>query len=209
MHVDGGLDGLRETFSSIDIYLFDQLLKGRVAADARVLDAGCGRGRNVAYLLRCGLDVRAVDRDPRAVAATRALAASLGARGPGGRCQVADVAALPFADASFDLVISSAVLHFSRDEAYFRAAVDEAARVLRAGGILFARLASTVGIEGAVEPMEGRWHRLPDGTDRFLVDEALLLETTERIGGALLEPLKTTVVHGMRAMTTWVVERRR
>ena len=54
---------------------------------------------------------------------------------------------------------------------------------------------------------KGRWHRLPDGSDRFLVDEAMLLEATERLGGRLLDPLKTTNVQNLRCMTTWVLEK--
>ncbi|MEZ4701537.1 MAG: hypothetical protein R2834_14465 [Rhodothermales bacterium] len=80
------------------------------------------------------------------------------------------------------------------------------ARVLRPGGLFFARLASTIGVEHLVIPQHDRWHRLPDGSDRFLVDEALLMDATRRLGGALLDPLKTTVVQGMRAMTTWIFQ---
>ncbi|MDX1578091.1 MAG: class I SAM-dependent methyltransferase, partial [Gemmatimonadota bacterium] len=45
---------LRETFGDLDIYLFDQLLRGRITPDMRVLDAGCGNGRNLIYLRRVG-----------------------------------------------------------------------------------------------------------------------------------------------------------
>ncbi len=36
------LSDLQKQFGGIDIYLFDQLLKGRITAEMRVLDAGCG-----------------------------------------------------------------------------------------------------------------------------------------------------------------------
>ena len=48
---------------------------------------------------------------------------------------------------------------------------------------------------------------LPDGSDRFLVDEAYLLALTKELGGRLLDPLKTTVVQDQRCMTTWVLRR--
>jgi hypothetical protein len=54
---------------------------------------------------------------------------------------------------------------------------------------------------------DGRRYRLPDGTDRYLVDEAMLMAQTRRLGGRLLDPLKTTVVQGQRSMTTWVVRK--
>jgi tellurite methyltransferase len=99
------------------------------------------------------------------------------------------------------------VLHFARDDAHFNAMVREMWRVLAPAGMLFCRLASTIGIEDEVRLLHGRHHLLPDGSTRFLVDEALLMETTRRLGGSLLDPLKTTVVQGMRAMTTWVVQK--
>ena len=59
--------------------------------------------------------------------------------------------------------------------------------------MLFARLASNIGLEAAIGPA-GRRVRLPDGSDRFVVDEAMLLEWTARLGGQLLDPIKTTNV---------------
>lgn len=200
-------DRLGDWLGQTDIYLLDQILRGRIAPGARVLDAGCGRGRNLVYLLRAGVEVHGVDVDPRAVDATRALAARLAPDAPAERFGVAAAESLPFADAAFDVVILSAVLHFARDEAHFRAMTGEAWRVLRPGGLWFARLASDVGMEGRVRALGGRRFALPDGTERFLVDEAMLMDATSRLGGVLLDPLKTTVVQGMRAMTTWVARR--
>ena len=74
-----------------------------------------------------------------------------------------------------DVVIASAVLHFARDEAQWHAMVSGAWRVLAPGGMLFCRLASSIGMEDRVQPLGGRRFRLPDGSDRFLVDEAMLV----------------------------------
>jgi SAM-dependent methyltransferase len=108
----------------------------------------------------------------------------------------------------FDVVLSSAVLHFARDEKQWQAMVDEMWRVLKAGGIFFARLASTIGMEQQVTLIEGRRYHLPDGSDRFLVDEAMLKRVTASLGGEFIEPIKTTLVENLRAMTTWVVEKK-
>jgi SAM-dependent methyltransferase len=200
---------LREAFGDIDIYLFDQLLRGRFDGVRTVLDAGCGAGRNLVYLLRAGFDVHAVDRDARSVARVRELAAALAPSAPTERIQVAEVDALPFADASMDAVISSAVLHFARDPAHFDAMLNEMWRVLRPGGLLFARLASSIGIESLVRPVGNGRYRLPDGSERFLVDQAALLARTEALGGVLLDPIKTTNVQDLRAMTTWCLRKGR
>ena len=106
------------------------------------------------------------------------------------------------------MAISSAVLHFARDEGHFAAMARATWRVLRPGGLLFCRLASTIGIEHQVRRTGGRRFLLPDGSERYLVDEAILAELTEEFGGEMLDPLKTTVVQNQRSMTTWVVRRR-
>lgn len=194
-------------FGAIDIYLFDQLLKGRIAPGDRVFDAGCGGGRNLVYLLRGGWDVYGVDQNPVAIDEVRALAARLAPWLPPDHFRVAAVEATGHADAAFDVVLCSAVLHFARDHAQFDAMVRELWRVLRPGGLLFCRLASTIGLEARVVALGNGRYRVPDGTERYLVDEAGLMRRTMEAGGQLLEPLKTTIVQDQRSMTTWVVRK--
>ena len=198
---------LIEQFGNIDVYLFDQILRGRITSDMTILDAGCGDGRNLVYFLRAGYEVSAVDRDPQAIDGVRALAGRLAQEIPMDRFRTEPLDQLSFPDASFDVVIANAVLHFAPDEQAFRATLDELWRVLRPGGLLFTRLASSIGIESQVKPLHGRWHLLPDGTERFLVDEAFLLQATSELGGELLDPIKTTNVQGRRCMTTWCLRK--
>jgi tellurite methyltransferase len=194
-------------FGDIDIYLFDQLQRGRIRPGMRVLDAGCGAGRNLIYMLRQGYELFAADADPGAVQHVQRLAASLAPQLPARNIVVAPVERMPFPDAFADVVISSAVLHFATDDRQFDAMVGEMWRVLKPGGMLWARLASTIGIADEVQSITGRWSSLPDGSERYLVDEALLVEITQKIGGRLLDPIKTTVVSHQRAMTTWVARK--
>jgi SAM-dependent methyltransferase len=199
---------LHRQFGEIDIYLFDQLLRGRIPSGARVLDAGCGRGRNLVYLLRSGYDVFATDADEGAIAAVRRLAAELAPDLSPDRFRAEPVERMTFDDGFADVVISSAVLHFARDDDHFGAMVREMWRVLRPGGLFFSRLASDIGIESQVVPVSGRQFLLPDGSQRYLVDEAMLMRFTGELGGMLVDPLKTTVVQNQRAMTTWVARKR-
>ena len=94
--------------------------------------------------------------------------------------------------------LSSAVLHFAHDDAQFDAMVSEMWRVLKSGGMLFCRLASSIGMEDRVARCSGRRFGLPDGSERYLVDEEMLMGLTARLGGRLLDPLKTTVVQDQR-----------
>ncbi|MCC6163905.1 MAG: class I SAM-dependent methyltransferase [Acidobacteria bacterium] len=196
---------LQVTFGQIDIYLFDQLLRGRIRPGMRVLDAGCGSGRNLVYLLREGFDVSAVDEDPRAITSVRDMAATLAPALPPDQIRTDAVEHMSFPDAWFDVVISNAVLHFARDDAHFEAMVREMWRVLKPGGLLFARLVSNIGMADALEHVAGRHFVLPDGTTRYVVDEAQLMALTDSLRGELLDPLKTTIVQRQRCMTTWVV----
>lgn len=173
----------------------------------RLLDAGCGGGRNLNYFLKTGFDVCGVDQSPESIAQTRALAASLAPNLSPENFRVDPVERMSFPDADFDVVVSSAVLHFARDEEHWQAMVREMWRVLKPGGVLFARLASTIGIEDQAELIAGRRFHLPDGSVRFLVDEEMLSRTTEALGGHWLEPLKTVVVQNQRSMSNWIVRK--
>lgn len=197
---------LQDQFGNIDIYVFDQLLRGRIAPGMRVFDAGCGGGRNLVYLLREGYDVCGNDADANAVSQVRVMAASLA---PDRTCdfRVEPIEATSFPDAHAGVVMASAVLHFARDDRHFEAMLRQMWRVLEPGGVFFARLASTIGIESDVAALGNGRFRLPDGSDRFLVDAAAIESWTRQLGGALLDPIKTTVVQGQRSMTTWVARK--
>ena len=199
--------GLREQFGQIDIYLFDQLLRGRITPGMRILEAGFGSGRDLVYLLREGFEVCGADSDPQAVAAVRRLAEQLAPGLPATQFRLEAVEEMSFPSGFADVVISSAVLHFARDDDHFQAMLRGTWRVLKPGGLFFCRLASSIGMERQIQHLAGRRYRLPDGSERYLVDEALLVKLTEDLGGQLEDPLKTTIVQNQRCMTTWVVRK--
>ena len=194
-------------FGQIDIYLFDQLLRGRIGPGMTVLDTGCGHGRNIVFFLRQGHPVYAIDPDPVAIRSVQALAERLAPQLPATNFRAEAVESSTFPDHAADVVISSAVLHFARDEPHFREMLQGTWRLLKPGGLLFSRLASSIGMESRFKPLGGRRFALPDGTERFLVDEPFLLELTAGLGGALADPVKTTVVQDRRCMTTWVLRK--
>lgn len=199
------MPSLQQQLGQIDIYFFDQLLRSNIIPGMRVLDAGCGPGRNLVYLLREGYEVFGSDQSPAAIAQTRALVAALAPHLPAENFRVEAIEAISHPEDTFDVVICSAVLHFARDDAHFNAMLENLWRVLKPGGLLFCRLASTIGMEH--QRIDGRRFLSPDGVERYLVDEALLLSLTHDLGGQLLDPLKTTVVQNQRCMTTWIVRK--
>jgi len=200
-------NNLQENFGNIDIYLFDQLLKGRFDHCEKVIDIGCGGGRNIVWFLKNGFNVYGIDQASDAIEAVRSLAQEIAPNIPAENFVVAKIENLPFGAATFDLAVCSAVLHFANDEAHFDKMLRSVWNVLKPGGFLFARLASDIGIEDLVKPLSNGRYLLPDGSVRFLVDEETLLRYTKELNGELFEPIKTTNVSNLRCMTTWCVRK--
>lgn len=198
---------LQDRFGSIDIYVFDQILRGHITPSMRVLDAGCGGGRNLVYLLQAGCEVMGFDQDARAVAAVRRLAERLAPELPAENFRVESLEASTFTDACADVVLCNAVLHFSRDHAHFEAQLEGVWRLLAPGGLFFARLGSRITLEDQLPDLGNGRYREPGGAERYLVDTEQLLEIGERLGGDMVDPIKTTNVQGLRCMTTWVLRK--
>lgn len=203
---DGVTSNIQEQFGQIDIYVFDQILRGNIAPGMRVLDAGCGYGRNLVHLLREGCEIFALDADADGVEHVRRLSRSLETGLPPENFQVGSIEHMPFPDELADVVICNAVLHFAHDEEHFRAMLAELWRVLKPGGILFCRLGSRIGMDFE---QVGNLFVVGDGSKWFLVDEKMLLALTEEKNAVLVDPLKTTIVQDYRCMTTWVTRKRR
>jgi tellurite methyltransferase len=198
---------LQEQFGQVDIYVFDQILRGNILPGMRVIDAGCGYGRNLVYLLRAGCEVFALDQDAEGVEHVRQLSASLHTGLPPENFQVGSIEQMPFPDGFADVVLCNSVLHFARDEQQFRAMLTGLWRVLKPGGMLFSRLGSRIGMD--FKRLRGNVFRIRDGSEWFLVDEEMLLDLTEELNAVLVDPLKTTIVQDYRCMTTWVLRKRR
>jgi SAM-dependent methyltransferase len=197
---------IQEQFGQIDIYVFDQVLRGNIVPGMRVLDAGCGYGRNLVHLLREGCEVFGVDANAEGVAHVRALAAELAPNLPATNFRVGPIEKMAFPSDFADVVLCNSVLHFARDEAHFLAMVTELWRVVRPGGMLFCRLGSRIGMD--FERIRGNIFRINDGSEWFLVDEAELMQMTSQMDALMVDPLKTTIVQDHRCMTTWVLRKR-
>ena len=197
---------VQDQFGQIDIYVFDQILRGNIVPGMRVVDAGCGYGRNLVYLLREGCEVSAVDLNAKGVQHVRALAAELAPKLPASNFRVGPIEKMEFENNFADVVICNSVLHFARDEAQFLAMVEELWRVFRPGGMLFCRLGSRIGMN--FERLRGNIFRINDGSEWFLVDEIALMQMTEQMNALMIDPLKTTIVQDHRCMTTWVLRKR-
>jgi len=201
-------NNLQQLYGNIDIYLFDQLLKGRFDNCKRIIDVGVGGARNLHYFLQNGYEVYGIDPNPEAVENGRRLSAALAPENPLSNFVTATAEELPFPDDYFDLSICSAVLHFASSHEHFDAMLRSVWRTLKPGGYFFARLASDIGIESLVQPLGNGVYLLPDGTNRYLVNQETLLQYTSALHGELFEPIKTTNVQNLRCMTTWCLRKK-
>jgi SAM-dependent methyltransferase len=152
--------------------------KAGIKPDARleILDAGCGTGRNLAFLARYGR-VTGVDYSMIALECCRERGLTRLVRG--------SVNAFPLADDSFDLVTSFDVLTARAVDD--RAALAEAARVLRPGGWLLLRVAAYDWLRGRHDDEWAIGHRYRRGPLRAkLADAGLTVERVSYANSALL-----------------------
>lgn len=196
---------LNKYLGNIDLYLLDQILKNKIPADAKILDAGCGEGRNLIYFLNNGYDVRGIDQNPDAIRMLQFIVGSGYPSCPKTNFQVGGLTDLPYEPEEFKYVICSAVLHFAKSEEHFWQMIKQLHRVTAVDGALFIRMTSDIGLFGH-EQLASGLHLLPDGSQRFLITETMI-EGLLEMGYSKIEPVKTVVVENQRCMTTLVLRK--
>jgi SAM-dependent methyltransferase len=199
-------NNLQKEFGNIDIYLFDQILKGRFDNCNTILDAGCGFGRNIIYFLRNGFNVYGVDTSTEAIDYMIQVSKEISPLNQS-NFSIQSIENLSFDSNFFDLVICNAVLHFAGSEEHFFSMLQSIWRVIKPGGYFFARLASDIGIEDLVIATGNGRYILPDGSERFLVNQEKLLKFSNQLNATFIEPIKTTNVQNLRCMTTWCLQK--
>lgn len=192
---------IQELIGNTDIYLLDQIMKGRYKPTDKILDAGCGGGRNLFWFLKNEIDIYGIDKDATPVNYLKSLHPDYKPE----RFQVAETDQLPFEDDFFEHVISSAVLHFAASTPHFYKMVKDLVRVLKPKGSLFIRMASTIGMEERIKPIEDGVYRIPDGTVRFLLTPSLLDIAMQENNLSFIEPMKIVNVNNIRCMSTLVL----
>jgi SAM-dependent methyltransferase len=198
---------LNRLLGNIDIYLLDQILKGRFTPYMKILDAGCGEGRNAVYFINTGYQVFGIDTNETAIQYIRFLSKSLKPDYDAHRFQVGKLEVIPFHTSAFDAVICSAVLHFAADETNFWQMMDEMLRVLKPGGIFWFRMTTAFGgMKEESRELGGGKFLLPDGSERFLMTQEHVDKLLEK-GLRFLDAPKSVLVHGLRTMGVFVFEK--
>lgn len=198
---------LNRLLGNIDIYLLDQVLKERFTPDMKILDAGCGEGRNTTYFINSGFQVFGIDQEELAIQYLRYASKTLNLNYDALRFQVGKMQEIPFHKGAFDVVICSAVLHFAQSETDFWRMMQEMDRVLKPGGILWFRMTTAFGgiLEKSQSLGDGRY-LLPDESERFLFTEKHL-EDLLNMGYEFIESPKTVLVLDQREMGVFVLKK--
>ena len=197
------MNQINQIIGNIDIYLIDQIMKGRYHNSENILDAGCGGGRNLHWFYNNGFTIYGIDekedhievikkRYPRKV----------------NNFSVSKVEGLIFQNDFFNHILCNAVLHFAENESHFLKMFSELIRVLKPKGTLFIRVASNIGLRDKIKHISNGVYNLPDGSIRFLFTITLLEKLIESNTFKLLEPLKTVNVNDLRCMTTLVIQKK-
>nr|WP_287938585.1 class I SAM-dependent methyltransferase [Algoriphagus sp.] len=201
------INELNRLLGNVDIYLLDQILKGRFPKGTRILDAGCGEGRNAVYFIQKGYQIFGIDTNETAIQYCRFLSRSLNPNFDIHRFQVGRLEEIPFHAEAFDSVICSAVLHFADSVDNFWEMIHEIHRVLKPGGLFWFRMTTAFGgILDQSQDLGNGKYGLPDGSDRFLFLPEYV-DKLEKTGFKFLEPLKTVLIPGQREMGVFVLER--
>lgn len=194
---------IQSQLGQTDIYLIDQIMKGRYKPDDIILDAGCGSGRNMHWFLQNHFNITGIDTNEAAIQ-------KLKDKYPGLRntFSVLPVENTGFSDNHFDHMICSAVLHFANSTAQFKLMFAELLRVLKPGGSLLIRMATDIGIEDKVELIADGVYVIPDGSTRFLLTRQLLAGCMQQNKLSFIEPIKTTNVDDVRCMSTLLLQKK-
>ncbi|WP_298317484.1 bifunctional 2-polyprenyl-6-hydroxyphenol methylase/3-demethylubiquinol 3-O-methyltransferase UbiG [uncultured Aquimarina sp.] len=193
---------LRKSIGNIDIYLLDQILKDRYSQNDKILDAGCGSGRNMYWFYKNRFTIYAVDKEIEQIEYLKLIYPDWS-----NQFSSASLEELTYPDDFFDHIICSAVLHFAMSTNHFKTMFSELLRVLKPSGSLFIRMTSDIGIENKGTHIGEGVYRLGDESDRFLLTKELLSLLMEEHQLSFLEPLKSTNVHDLRSMSTLVLQK--
>ena len=189
----------------IDIYLIDQLQKGRMKPGMKILDAGCGYGRNSEYFIKNNYKIYGVDKNEYPILELKENINKWNPAFNKNNFQKSNLIKIPFQNNYFDFIISSAVLHFSENRNHFIQLFNELCRVLNNKGVLFVRMTSKHTIEHLAKHLHGDVYLLPDGSTRYLLDRKVLKKLMEENELLFLDPFKTVNVSDIRSMSTLVL----
>ena len=193
---------IRDILGNTDVYLVDQILKGRFDCFETVLDVGCGSGRNLQWFAKNNFSITCLDRSAQVLDVAKNNLMGWNSELHSNRFIENGAAEFQLHPEKFDLIICNAVLHFSKNKEEFLNIINNMWDHLSRNGILFIRLGTSISVEEKIKELGEQWYHLPDGSERFLVSEQEIKDIVSSLKAIMLDPIKTTNVQNLRAMTT-------
>jgi len=182
-------------------------MRGRIHSKMKLLDAGCGHGRNSEYFIRNNYDISGFDRKEESL---NSLIANIPIWNPDydfNKFQLGTIENPPFLNQQFDFIISNAVLHFAESRKHFIQLFEAMIHLLNPQGILWIRMCAKHTIESYAQHLEDDIYDLPDGSTRYLLDLNVLSQLQQKHHLHLLDPFKTLNVSNLRTMSTIVLQK--
>ncbi len=152
----------------------------------KILDLGCGGGRNTKMLVSLGFDVYACDNSVGMVEAARKRIKKQAAK----NVIVASMTSLPYPDSFFYFVVSSGVFHNAFSLKELGKAIKESARVLIKGGMLLVNIFSSDIVDSKLKALkEDSVYITPQGLPMVLISDKELIGLMKKNRLFLVKPL--------------------
>lgn len=197
--------GLLPDLGKMDIYLIDQIQKGRITAHSILLDAGFGKGRNLKFFVKKNQPLFGIDRNPDYVEWVREEVAHWNPAYDPNHLIQGTIENLPYPSETFDFVFCIAVLHFATSDDHFKSQLNQLVRVLKPDGFLMFRMTSWHTFTTS-DKSESNLATISDG-ERYMLDRNLFEAWVSENKLKWVEPFKTVNVDNERTMSTVVLQK--
>lgn len=130
------IDELNRLLGNLDLFVLDQILKGTFNPKMKILDAGCGEGRNLQYFFNQDYPVFGIDKNSDAIRMLHFVLRSTFPNIAIDQFSIGAVESMPYKNEDFDAILCLAVLHFAQDYDHFMAMFSELHRCLKPNGLM-------------------------------------------------------------------------